>query len=269
MLDRGGWSGQPFDRTAQRLSILDLIDYGTIEAKLAGMLMLLMEHRASVLVAASPSFAGKTTLLHALLDLLPPQVQLIPLRGDADLKNIERRLPTKTYLVAEEFSSHGYEYIWGYPAIRAFELMSHGHGLGGTIHASSPREIVNCLRGELGLPFHIIAQLGLLINLRVTADDSANAAPLRRVEGVHLLLPAKTGVVIQPLVVLTPQGGFNYAPAAILREAIAGKFGIKPALVLAEITKRTQWLNNLHAQAGSAIATVRQAVADYYLRKAG
>ena len=63
------------------LSILDLVESKTLDLKLAGLLWLIMESRASVQVASEPIYAGKTTLLHSLLDLLPPDLQWYYLRG--------------------------------------------------------------------------------------------------------------------------------------------------------------------------------------------
>ena len=63
------------------LSILDIVNSGTLDCRLAALLWVLMEQRASVLVAAGPSYAGKTTLLHAMLDFLPPGQQKVTLRG--------------------------------------------------------------------------------------------------------------------------------------------------------------------------------------------
>jgi hypothetical protein len=133
------WANKWFGNNTPSLSILDLVNRGTIDCKLAGLLWHLMEHRASVLVAAGPSFVGKTTLLHTLLDFLPTDIQQISLKGYyEDYQFLGHSRPDKTYLVAEEISNHGFaEYVWGIQAARVFKLMSQGYGLGGTIHSRS------------------------------------------------------------------------------------------------------------------------------------
>ncbi|NLE09259.1 MAG: hypothetical protein GX631_08400, partial [Dehalococcoidales bacterium] len=75
------WADWPFFKNSGHLSILDVIASGTIDFKLAGLLWLVMEYRASVIVAAGPSWAGKTTLFHAMLDFLRPEVEHVTLRG--------------------------------------------------------------------------------------------------------------------------------------------------------------------------------------------
>ena len=86
-----------------------------------------MEHRASVLVASGPIWAGKTTILHSLLDFLPSGIKQVPLRGYAeDFKFSDDLQPDNTYLVSEEISNHSYEYLWGYQVTKAFELLPRG-----------------------------------------------------------------------------------------------------------------------------------------------
>ena len=132
------WPDWTFGRAYDNFSILDVVKFGTIDFKLAGLLWLLMEHRASVIVAAGPIWAGKTTLFHALLDFLPPEITQVSLRGfDEDFSFLGDDKPENTYLVTEEISNHSYEYLWGYQVVKAFELLSQGYALGGTIHARS------------------------------------------------------------------------------------------------------------------------------------
>ena len=58
--DASGMWGLP-GRGAGRLSILDLVGNNTLDLRLASLLWLLVEKKASVIVAAAPQLAGKTT----------------------------------------------------------------------------------------------------------------------------------------------------------------------------------------------------------------
>jgi len=75
------WLNQQSEKAVEGLSVLDLINAGTLDCKLASLLWILMEHRTSVLVASGPAWAGKTTLLNSILDFLPPEIQQISLQG--------------------------------------------------------------------------------------------------------------------------------------------------------------------------------------------
>src|SRR5919201_2361802 len=62
-------------------SIVQLIRDRTLDAELAALLWLLVEARLPLIVGAGRGRAGKTTLLHALLDFLPPGTRRIDLAG--------------------------------------------------------------------------------------------------------------------------------------------------------------------------------------------
>jgi type IV secretory pathway ATPase VirB11/archaellum biosynthesis ATPase len=172
-----GWGGARFRRPETRLSVLELVKSGTLDLRLASLLWLLMEHRASVLVAAGPSFAGKTTLFNVLLDFLPSAVKQVELRGyGEDFGFIEGATPAKTYLIAEEFSDY-LDYVWGDTAQRAFQLLEEGYGLGGTIHARTPQEVLYVLNGYLEIPVKTLTRLDAIVMLRTTGETHRVGLP--------------------------------------------------------------------------------------------
>lgn len=254
------WSGE----TTESLSIIGLVNSGTIDCQLASLLWLLMEHRASILVAAGPSFAGKTTMLHALLDFLRPEVQQVSLRGyDEDFKFLECSQPANTYLVAEEFSAHGYEYLWGYQAFKAFSLLPRGYALGGTIHARNAREVVYVLHETLQLPLPLIAQIGAVITLRVRSGLTYADEPLRRVDSVSTIGLTKEGLAIQAIAARpSPDGNFVYAADETLQDVLINKFAIK--YKSNEIAVRARFLRHLHKKEIFSRGEVRKAVLRYY-----
>ncbi|MCH7802101.1 MAG: hypothetical protein IIC24_11250, partial [Chloroflexi bacterium] len=69
------WGGE--GRSKNRLTILDLISNNTLSTELAALLWLLVEHKTSIITAAGPQLAGKTTLLTALLDLARPRFRSV------------------------------------------------------------------------------------------------------------------------------------------------------------------------------------------------
>lgn len=263
------WANQRFAGNNEGLSIIDLVNSGTVDCKLAGLLWVLMEHRASVLVAAGPSFAGKTTLLHALLDFLPPDQQKIPLRGYyEDFQFADSSRPEKTYMIVEEFSRHGFfefDYLWGAKAVRAFELVSQGYGLGATLHARASEEVVYILHRALGLTMPVISRLGIIVNLHVAPGRSYEDEPVRRVSSVDLVLPHQEGVAIQVLAARQyTENGFDYQDETALQQALAGKGLIGDSRISEEIETRKRFLKNLLRKSQSSRSEVRNAVLDYY-----
>ena len=73
------WGGQ--GRSDNRLTILDLVRNDTLDVTLASLVWLLVEKKASIIVAAGPQLAGKTTFLTAALDLAPPWYEQVYTRG--------------------------------------------------------------------------------------------------------------------------------------------------------------------------------------------
>ena len=183
----------------RRLSVLELVRSGTLDLKLASLFWLIMGQRASVLVAAGPSFAGKTTTLNVMLDFLPPSVNQITLNGsDEDFGFLKDAEAPRTYMIAEEFSEY-MDYVWGEAAQRAFQLLTEGYGLGGTIHARTAKEALLVLHEYLEVPVEALSALGAVVMIRATPGRLYGSQPVRRVESVSLVLPHEKGIAIQPI----------------------------------------------------------------------
>jgi hypothetical protein len=251
-------------RVDENLSILDVVSSGAIDFKLAGLLWLFMEHRASVLVAAGPSFAGKTTILHALLDFLPPDIKQVTLAGYGDdFKFLGGGPPEKTYLVTEEISNHSYEYLWGHQVVKAFELMPKGYALGGTVHARNLKEVAYVLHA-LGVPASLLARLDLVITLQVARGRYYDEEPVRRVDMVSTFSLTKEGLIAH-LLAGRPSldGGFVYPAEQALRDVLASKFGAACPDISAEIEDRGRFLSQLRDN-GYSRAAVKKAILEFY-----
>jgi hypothetical protein len=248
------------------LSIIDLVNSGTLDCKLAGLLWLLMEQRPSVLVAAGPSYAGKSTLFHTLLDFLRPEVQQVSLNGWAeDFTFVNRTKPRNTYLVAEEISSHGFSYLWGYQATEAFRLISRGYALGATVHARSAKDVVYMLNRSLGIPLSLIAEVSVIVTLQVMAGENYEDEPLRRVDTVSLLYPSDKGLTIQTIATRRQlQEGFSYLADDVLQETLARRFPNRYGCLSFEISERERFLNGLRLRGVTSREEVREAIVEYY-----
>jgi hypothetical protein len=260
------WADWPSSRVSESLTILDVVKSGTVDFRLAGLLWILMEHRASVLVAAGPIWAGKTTILHVLLDFLPPGVQRVPLRGYAeDFKFFNDYKPDNTYLVSEEISNHSYEYLWGRQVVKAFELLPQGYALGSTIHARDVREVAYVLHRILGVPLPLIARLGVVVTLQAVNSRSYYDEPVRRVDTVSIVNSADNGLVAQTLAArqLTDEE-FVYPSEKALYNALSNRFALKYDRIFSEITRREKFLCELADKGISSRAEVRRAISDYY-----
>ncbi len=206
-------------------SLLELIADGTLDAELAGLLWLLLERRVPILVAGGPPLAGKTTLLTALLELLPPPTRRIVLRGAAEefewlpdagglgwtpgsleparaaiaaeLLSIDggptgQRRPAaaadSSCILAAELSSHLPVYTWGVAARTTIRAAGRGFGLAATIHGDSLEDVLDQLAGrEVGLSADELSLLGVVLVVRPVARPGAGLR--RRVVAAHYLRP--------------------------------------------------------------------------------
>ncbi len=265
MVRTRGWGDWYFRRVDENLSILDVVKFGTIDFKLAGLLWLLMEHRASVIVAAGPTWAGKTTLFHAMLDFLRPEIEQVSLHGyEEDFKSLGSEKPENTYLITEEISNHSYEYLWGYQVIKAFECLPRGYAIGGTTHARNIREVAQVLNA-LGVPLALIAGLGAVITLQVARGKYYDDEPIRYVDTVSTVNLTKEGLVAQILATRhLPDEKFIYAPEQDLHSILFNKFAVKYESISSEIETRGQFLSQLCVKGTCSREQVRKAISEFY-----
>lgn len=261
--DPYGWWGYHWSPPTP-LSVVQLIRAGSLDAPLAALLWLLIEHRASLLVAAEPPLAGKTTTVTALLDFLPPGTRKVFLRGWYETFDfVKHTEPFQTCLLCNEISDHLLVYLWGPNATRAFELLSQGYALAATMHADSLEEVIGILEGEpLRVPRSWLARLTLVMILRVV---SANGRVLRRTHTVHLLQPGKESqsLAISCLAEWEPAGdSFRHFTAPHLKD-LGRVAGMGTRQLAAELARRESFLEGLARQGIASIPAFRKALSQY------
>ena len=161
-----GWHWSP----PVPLSIVEIVEAGTIDRRVAALLWVLVESRRSVLLASEPPMSGKTTVLSALVSFLAADTQPVFLRGLAETFDYARALdPRHAYLLVNELSSHLPVYLWGPKAKRMFRSLSAGFGLGTTMHADDVEGVQAELREELDLTTDDLARLDVIGIMRTYA----------------------------------------------------------------------------------------------------
>lgn len=166
-------------------SITQLIDNGTLDAPLAAFLWAALQRRASIIVAAGPRLAGKSTLLHALTAFLPSDTQLYYTRGQRETFDFAATAdPARSYVFVSEISDHTPYYLWAPHVARLFELLDSGYGLGATVHADTPEQVIQPLMeypNDVPGP-RIARTLDIVVTLRV---DGREDRIKRRVASVY------------------------------------------------------------------------------------
>ena len=283
---RGRWTIRPVPPEPR--SIVELIRAGTLDAELVATLWLLIEGHVPFIVAAQERRAGKSTLLHALLDLLAPGVRSVELAGAMETfdwlpqapelgwrrpahmpahptRGQPPIRPESTVLLIPELSDHLPSYTWGAEARVAIRAASIGYGLAATIHADTLEEVFEALRRP---PVLIgddeLSRLGVVLVLRRVGDG------MRRVVAAHYVRPTardEHGHVqrLGPAVLATwdsTQDRFEHFGWGITPE-LALRVGRKPGDFEHEVESRRDYLAGL-AEAGIVEIGAARAAIDGY-----
>ena len=165
------------------LSIIELIEYGTLDAWTAAYLWLMMEHKMTMMIIGGTA-SGKTTLLNALLNFVKPSFKIVTIEETPEI-NIEHEnwvqlVSRESYGLGE--SGRGeidlYELvrvslryrpdyivvgeIRGREAFVLFQAMATGHGGLSTFHADS---LENAVRRLMSPPMNVSKPYIPLMNI--------------------------------------------------------------------------------------------------------
>jgi len=171
-------------RGGRMLSIIDLLDAGTLDLDLAAYLMARISRGASFMVGARPGGLGKTTVMCALLNLIPADVEVV-----AATPEVVRRaaragsLPRNCYVCHELGSGRYFAYLWG-ADLRAYcSLAAMGHVLATNLHADDLDDAQEQICAENLVPISDFNAFHLLVFLRM---DRGLRTARRRIDKVYV-----------------------------------------------------------------------------------
>ena len=159
------------DRCNQRggrmLSVADLIEAETASLPLAAALTAHIASGGSFMVGADPGGAGKTTVMCALLNFLPADIDILP----ATPENIQQKstaISHRQCYVCHEIGVGSYfAYLWGESLRQYCALGSRGHILATNLHADTLDETMEQVCTVNRVPLEQFRHFSLLIYLRV------------------------------------------------------------------------------------------------------
>jgi hypothetical protein len=185
------------------LSLVDLIEAGTVDLPLAAYLAAAMRCGASLLVGARPGAAGKTAVMGALLNFLPddtvlravdswsalPEPASAPWGGNDQPSRVAGGLPAPQplngrvpmrspriqagqteqtcYLAHEISNAPYYAYVWGAQLRAFFRLAAQGHIIASNLHADTLKETRDQICRANGVPPAHLNAVTLKIYLQV------------------------------------------------------------------------------------------------------
>jgi len=123
------------------LSIVDLLEAKTLTPELAGYLLAAIGSGAGFMTGANPGGAGKTTIMCALLNFIPANLDLKTADTVATIADgIAHPSPRVCWICHEIRDSGIFSYLWNGPLRAYFELGRAGHQLATNLHADTFEE---------------------------------------------------------------------------------------------------------------------------------
>jgi hypothetical protein len=154
-------------RGGRTLSVFDLLAAKTLDLDLAAYLMARISKGASFMVGSVPGGAGKTTVMCALLNFVPPNVPLIAATPEAVYQAVNgKSKQSACYICHEIGSGYYFAYLWA-DELRAYcGLSDQGHILATNLHADNLEQAKNQVCKTNGVPSKHFNKFELLIFLR-------------------------------------------------------------------------------------------------------
>jgi hypothetical protein len=152
-----------------QLSVPEIIAHGSVDAHTAAVLWVLLDKRASYIIAGptdpTPG-VGKTTTLNALLPLYPNGTGLVYTLGMYEDFAFRSDVPPgDTTVLANEVSDHLPIYMWGGKARTFLRLPADGFTIATSCHADTLDDVMGMLRRDLRLSPHEIHRIQVIVNI--------------------------------------------------------------------------------------------------------
>ena len=186
--DPYGWWGGKWQAPTP-MSVIQILESGSMDARLLATCWLTIERRGSVLIAADPmQDAGKTTTITAMLDFVPEEHWIVFPRGwyeDWAFTENEAVKNGQAVIAINEWSDHLASYMWGPGIRRCFDLMdTHRYSVITAMHDDTVEGVLEQLRDDVGVPARQLGHLTLVIILRLIR---MNGRIHRRMATMHYL----------------------------------------------------------------------------------
>ncbi len=257
-------------------SVLELIDFGSLNYMMAAYLSLVLESHMNVFVVGATA-SGKTTLLNAITAFIKPDAKIVTIEDTPEVQ-----VPHQNWLQEMTRFNSGEKKgsdvgmfellkaalrqrpdmiivgeIRSIEAVVAFQAMQTGHGVMSTFHASSVEKLIQRLTGDpINIPKTYIDNLNLaVIQSAVRLADGRSA---RRVLSVNEIIgydPVSQSFSFLEAFRWNPSSDTfdfpGYMNSYLLEEVIAIKRGIPPHRrkeIYDEVKRRAKIFEKLHRE---------------------
>ncbi|HEV8192799.1 MAG TPA: hypothetical protein VGP82_15145 [Ktedonobacterales bacterium] len=248
------------------LSVAQLVALGSIDARTAALLWLLIERHQSLIVSGptdpTPG-VGKTTTLNALLGVLPAGTTLVYTLGmyeDFEFRNEVQ--PETTCVLANEVSDHLRIYMWGRVARRLLRLPEENYAVATSCHADTVQDVLSMLTRDLRLPAVDVRRLGVIVNIGLVGRLWP---PQRRFLTVNFVAPTPSDSGDEDEIRLLPLATWDSAADTFLPASqetlaeLAAVVGMPLAEFCAALDRRRTRMEELSRGRGVGVKVMRDA----------
>ncbi len=248
------------------LSMAQLVALGSLDARTAALLWLLIERHQSLIVSGptdpTPG-VGKTTTLNALLGFLPTGTTLVYTLGmyeDFEFRNEVQ--PETTCVLANEVSDHLRIYMWGRVARKLLRLPEENYAIATSCHADTIEDVLSMLTSDLRLPAEDIRRLGIIVNIGLVGRLWP---PQRRFLTVNFVAPAPSARGGEDEIHLLPLATWDSAADSFVSASqetlaeLARVVGMPLADFCAALERRTARMEELSTGRGVGVRVMREA----------
>ncbi len=252
-----GWHGY---NHPEALSITQILGARTLTPRIVAILWLAMERGSSIILAADPPGAGKTTILTALLAFARPDASVYFTRGWGETFGLPPRRPDDppVHLMINEISDHLPVYSWGPYVRKAFDLAAEGYSLASTMHADTVEGVIEQLTEECDVPERLIGHLAFVIPMFVGVSGGQRIRRVSEVAVLEPLGPSYDRHTIARWQRDTDTYDVLITPAQI--DAAARRLGMEHEEFLHDLHRREQFIERLLQENVTAMEDVQERI---------
>jgi len=258
------------------LSVLELIEFGTLNYLMAAYISFVLEEGLNVFVVGATA-SGKTTTLNAITTFIRPEHKIVTIEDTPELqvphKNWIREMTRGTGRDEKASAVGMFDLlkaalrqrpdriivgeIRGEEGAIAFQAMQTGHGVMSTFHAASVEKLIQRLTGEpINIPKAYVDNLDVVIIQK--AVRAPGAGMVRRITSINEIVgydpTSKSFSFIETFRWNPATDDFEfpgYMNSFVLEETIAPKRGIPPfkrKTIYTELKRRARIFERIHKE---------------------
>lgn len=265
-------------------SAVDLIDLDTANFQIMAYFWLAQEYQKSILISGGTA-TGKTTFLNSIVTFIPPEHKIVSIEDTRELQlPHENWIPSvarggfgqdeedeiNMYRLLKESFRQNPDYVVvgevrGEEASVLFQGMSSGHPSMGTIHASSPGDVVKRLTTPpINLSPSLVETLDIIVIMSHARQYGENARRVKAVYEVETITPEGSPRTNEYVSWTPIDDTFSFKNESTILDQIKQQYGFSQSEIEEELANRKKVLEWMYDNGYKHFTEVARIVSEYY-----